>query len=329
LAPVIASRWVVMHATGDAPVITSDVGWAPYRDPMFGECGFAIPIDAHTILGLVPRRTRRVIKRSARSWIACIEHRDLMALNHESLNKAVTQSALTEIYGPTRNSVGSLPVQLAKDRLGAPEPFPFDGFSGASLAANEFTWHRLVSSLRKSPTDPTITEFNLDFADAKRGWYPHVILPLNLPKFHPALRLVGDAIEVALHTVLVTSPSRWVTIQDVPIIEADPAPYEPGTGNGEERRTVEDYRALGSAYFPKGTKIALYRTHSSRVDLNRTSRLARALVIRFRRRRDPLHRRCSTSDYNHSLLAIIPFHLRRTETRSTEAAGMVGANRGR
>src|SRR5438105_4714605 len=48
LAPVTAARWVVMHASGDSPIVTSDMAWAPYSDPMHAELGFAIPLDLHT-----------------------------------------------------------------------------------------------------------------------------------------------------------------------------------------------------------------------------------------------------------------------------------------
>jgi hypothetical protein len=77
LAPVLAARWVVMHASGDTPVITSDVGWAPYGDPVNGEMGFAIPLNPKTILGLVPRRTRFVLAWNGTGWSALIDHREL------------------------------------------------------------------------------------------------------------------------------------------------------------------------------------------------------------------------------------------------------------
>ena len=66
---------------------------------------------------------------------------------------------------------------------------------------HEFTWHRLVSTLSKNPCDEGAWSFDLDFSAIAAGWYPPVIMPINLPEFPPALRRDGNKIIVSFYDV--------------------------------------------------------------------------------------------------------------------------------
>lgn len=77
LAPITAARWVVMHTRGETPLLTSDIGWAPYRDPVAREVGLAIPLDVKTLLGVVPRRNNTVLRWKNSGWVTAVEHRML------------------------------------------------------------------------------------------------------------------------------------------------------------------------------------------------------------------------------------------------------------
>jgi hypothetical protein len=122
LAPVLATRWVLMHASPDSPVITSDTGWAPYRDALRGELGLAIPIDSNSVLGLVPARTRPAIYWNGSAWCAVIDHRKLNVGSHASLNPVFAQFAYLQVFGPTRASVEAVRDELS--RPGGPvDPF--------------------------------------------------------------------------------------------------------------------------------------------------------------------------------------------------------------
>jgi hypothetical protein len=222
LAPVTAARWVVMHPTGGHPVITSDVGWAPYRDGLRGELGLAIPLDTRTILGLVPMRTRPVLRWRDGSWFALIEHRDLPPANHDPLNGALALFCGREVFGPTRESVAELVPLLSASRPGPTEPFPFGPLGGRNAVPNEFTWHRLVTALRSSPGDPGLAAFVLDFSSPGDGWYLPLMFPMNLPEFPPALRLKGGTIEIALFTVFRAELTEWELAQDVPMTYPPP-----------------------------------------------------------------------------------------------------------
>jgi hypothetical protein len=107
--------------------------------------------------------------------------------------------------------------------MGPAEPFPFAPLGGVNGPPNEFTWHRLVAAIRKTPDDPSLAEFPLDISALSNGWTPPLLFPVNLPEFPPALRLKGKIIEVALFTVFSADPIRWVLRQDVPISDP-PAP---------------------------------------------------------------------------------------------------------
>jgi hypothetical protein len=217
LAPVTAARWVVMHASGDSHVITSDVGWAPYRDAARGELGFAIPLGLKTILGLVPARTRAALRWNGSAWSTLIDHRKLHRGNHVPLNRAIADFARLQVFGPTRESVEVVRDVLASELGGPADPFPFGPLGGVSGPPNEFTWHRLAGALKKTPADSSLREFALDLGALKDGWVPPIVLPLNLPEFPPALRLKKDVIEIALHAVLSADPSGWVLAQDMPL----------------------------------------------------------------------------------------------------------------
>jgi hypothetical protein len=230
LTPVTAARWVVMHAASNEPIITSDTGWAPYRDPLIGELGLAIPLDSKTVLGIVPRRTRAVLHWTGNHWSALVEHRRLTFGNHKYLNEAIAQFAQRQVFGQSLEAIQSVHKDLAARRGPPAEPFPFAWYGRASSAANEFTWHRLVGILARVPGDQELPAFPLDFSSENGAWYPHVLVPFNLPEFPPALRLKGETVEVALYTVLKASPSEWDMIQDVPMSLSDPHPDD---GNAE------------------------------------------------------------------------------------------------
>jgi hypothetical protein len=256
LAPVTAARWVVMHATGSSPIVTSDMAWAPYSNPLQDELGFAIPLDLRTVLGLVPRRTRRVLQWKGTGWSAMIEHRQLDPGNHERLNQTVTSWAYRQVFGPTYESVASLQTVLNSQGSIAAEPFPFGPLGEQQGPPNEFTWHRLVAASKKSLDDTSLAEFGFDPAALVGGWSPVVVLPLNLPEFPPALRLRGDTIEVALFAVIEAAPSRWKLAQDVPL-SYPPAPadsayavFRARTGNNRGARRSVRRQPLAVDYSP-------------------------------------------------------------------------------
>jgi hypothetical protein len=236
---------------------------------MQGELGFAIPLDLHTVLGLVPRRTRRVLRWNGTGWSALIEHQQLDPGNDERLNETVTSWAYRQVFGPTYESVAALQTVLNSQESIAAEPFPIGPLGGQDGPPNELTWHRLVAASKKSLDDISLAEFAFNAAALIGGWVPVLVLPLNLPEFPPALRLREDTIEVALFTVIEAAPSGWKLAQDVPP-SYPPSPAESAYAvfrarakdNLEARTSVRPQR-LAADYAP-GVLEAAIRKFSSK-----------------------------------------------------------------
>lgn len=177
LAPVAASRFMVLHAVDGQPIITNDLGYAYFYCPTTREPGYVFPLGPKTALGVVPGDANVVAEgRWPGSWETPIYHHELEPNAQGGLNKALAQAAQDFIFGPTVESVNRW-----RSVMSEPGQLPFPAFlarfSSKTRRENEFLWHRLVSSLVFRPGDSRVGEFRLTPASLAGGWAPAIILP--------------------------------------------------------------------------------------------------------------------------------------------------------
>jgi hypothetical protein len=197
LAPVMAARWVVMHAKGDGPVITNELGYAAFKPPDDDHIGIAIPLDQKTILGLVPTwpdHARGILKDGGTGqWRAFIEHHDLAVGDHINFNKTMAAIGSEFLVGPTEESVLSLAEQMDQPNVVSPEMVASLWPRPLMRVAHEWEWHRLVTAIQKKSSE--LTTHNFQAFDAKalaKGWCPMLFFPINLPDFPTGIRLLKN-----------------------------------------------------------------------------------------------------------------------------------------
>lgn len=200
LAPVLAAKWIVLRKVGKTPLITNDVGYAPFRHMSITDAGFAIPLDKDHILVVIPKRERDIIEVREGDWFPLIEYAELSSNNHFGLNKALVSNAQRFVFGSDEALIRRL-LQEESRLSSVVEPAELGFIAGTLAMVHEFTWHRLVSTLSKNPGDESAWSFDLDFGAIAAGWYSPVAIPINLPEFPPALRRDGNKIIVSFYDV--------------------------------------------------------------------------------------------------------------------------------
>jgi len=199
LTCVVASKWLVLTTHGKEQLITNDLGYAPFLNPMFGHRGLAIPLAQRTILAIIPAIEDRIILREQDDkWIPVIEYVDLPPGNHEGLNRALAGVALRFIFGPNAQLVQKYFRGISQS-FTAPEPTEL-GFPIELLSPSfEFTWHRLVGAIKKPPSEMEGWDFPLDWNAVADGWHSMAFTPENLVEFPPALQRINNTIQLKFY----------------------------------------------------------------------------------------------------------------------------------
>lgn len=186
LGPITVSKWVVIRVRGQEPLITNDLGYAPFMNPNTGDTGIAIPLNLYHVLAVIPRNQGRIVLVKSGKWVPNIEYVDNLSDNHEELNKALSSIAQRYIFGPDDLTVGKW-LQSSEVSPFPPEPVEFGFITDPLARAHEFTWHRLAATLERDPSDDDPWDFRLDWARLAQGWVPAIYFPTNLIEFPPAL----------------------------------------------------------------------------------------------------------------------------------------------
>ncbi len=199
-APVIAARWQVLAAQGEEDIITNDIGFVAFENMNSAELGISIPLTRHNVLTLIPRRARPIVIVKENNWYPIIEYSNLSPDDHNHLNSTLVANARRFIFGSNETAISSFFGNKYETRL-VPEPGELGFISGPLAVLHEFTWHRLVSVLSKSPLSQDAWSFAFDWQAISNGWAPPIYFPDNLPEFPPSLKRDGDMITVSLYDV--------------------------------------------------------------------------------------------------------------------------------
>jgi len=198
LGPVVAAKWIVINLSGVTPLVTNDLGYAPFDNPWTGDWGLAIPLAPEHVLAIVPQQERVLLEGHGSTWVPVIDYVDASPDNQIGLNHATAAIAQRFIFGPDKEALSSL-LASAHAAPPAPEPAQMGFLTGTHAVAHEFTWHRLVSAVKKPPTDSEGWDFALDWEAIAAGWHSKVFLPVNLLEFPPPLERKGNTISVKFY----------------------------------------------------------------------------------------------------------------------------------
>lgn len=215
---VATAKWFVLSTPGKEKLITNDLGYSPFVNPISGDIGMAIPLDHNIILAIIPSiEDHPILREEANKWVPTINYSDLLGLSqadHYDVNNALAQTATRFIFGSDEKIIQEYLHGTAPSKV-APEPTDF-GFPGGKFArAHEFTWHRLIGAINKPPSDKMGWDFPLDWETIKSGWHSLTFLPTNLIEFPPALKKVKNTIQTRFY-----DPEIYFTIIKIRELEA-------------------------------------------------------------------------------------------------------------
>lgn len=182
LCPILTAKWIVLTTQGNDNLIVNDVGFIPFKNFLVHHQGFALPIDKRHILVLATQRKGVLFKLHDKLWIPDIKYYTLPVDNHLNFNKNLGRYSNRYIIG---DSAELIEKNLSRNvpRLVDIEPLKYFNFSGADLAAYEFSWHRLVSFVDAYNKNPENTDFPINQASIRKYWDIPVFYPVNLMNF--------------------------------------------------------------------------------------------------------------------------------------------------
>lgn len=223
LAPVMAARWVVMHAEGDTPVITNELGFTIFQPPGGGDPGIAIPVGPKTILGIIrtwPEHGRPMMRDGGTGqWRAVIEHVPLTPNNQRGFNEAMANISRGFLAGPSAESVEPYKTLLDDSSRLRAEMVEAFWPRRRILVAHEFEWHRAATAISNRSTALTQADLqHIDFEELNNDWSPFIMIPHNLREFPSGLQLHGNEIGIAMTEI----PGFTDGTQDSPYIIRPP-----------------------------------------------------------------------------------------------------------
>lgn len=191
---VATAKWLVLTTHGEEKLITNDLGYSPFVNPKSSDRGMAVPLGLNKILAVIPTIEHHpVLREEANKWVPVIRYLDEPVDSQQGLNKSISHMALRFIFGMDEAIVekyiqGTAPTSVSLDPI-------YLGFPDSMFSrAHEFTWHQLVGAIRKLPSDKDGWDFPLDWKVIASGWHSFPCIPMNLVKFPPALKRVGNTI---------------------------------------------------------------------------------------------------------------------------------------
>jgi hypothetical protein len=149
LAPVAAAQWIVLAIQSDDPMITSDIGHAPFANPELHHFGMAVPIGLSHILVVMPTARRTLAIGVGGSWYPTIDYSFSSGQNHVELNRVLATRARRFIFGPDPSIINS----YLRYHGNAPplEPAQMGFIDGFYAMLHDLDWHRLISALGIPP----------------------------------------------------------------------------------------------------------------------------------------------------------------------------------
>ena len=179
LAPVMASRWTVLHYP-NGHIVTSDRGLAPIDTPV-GH-GIAVPLDRSSVLLLTRCARRRVATHRGDRWYTSVNHYDMIDVDGDGakLRDALARFAINSIFGPTEGSVAIDPVLLGLDN--ADWPALVVNPSDCDLVCHLYDFFRVASAIRVRPDEAQAAADRIDLDAVLPTWRSPIAVEFLFPE---------------------------------------------------------------------------------------------------------------------------------------------------
>lgn len=149
LAPIAVAKWILLSINSDNPMITNDIGHAPFLNPNINHFGMAVPIGLSHILVVVPTPNRILAYSSGGAWHPTIEYLISPGQNHIDLNRVMATRARRFIFGSDTSTINKY-ISFRGD-LPPLEPPQMGFISGFYAMVHDMDWYKLVSALSMPP----------------------------------------------------------------------------------------------------------------------------------------------------------------------------------
>jgi hypothetical protein len=155
LAPVAAAKWILLRTQSDEPLITNDLGYAPFANYQTDDYGIAIPLGLDYVLMVCPQTRRTLAFSRGGEWFPEINYGISPAEDQSDLNKVLASISQRFIFGSNIRSIHRYMGEL-KPSMGVPEPGRLGFIDGPLAMVHEMTWYRLITVLSDPPKTDNI-----------------------------------------------------------------------------------------------------------------------------------------------------------------------------
>jgi hypothetical protein len=220
LAPVMVSRWTVLHYRhGD--VVTSDRAVAPIDTPVGS--GIAVPLDRSSVLLLTRCTERRVATYRDGGWCTPVAHYDMSASDGGPLRNALARFAMSSIVGPSEEAVAIDLMLLGSENAEWPARIvnPMD----CDLTCHIYDFFRVASAIRVPPEEAQAAADRIDLEAVLPNWRS----------------------PIAVETLFSERTRGGVSVVDGPSVKLN---FQLGLDLWSRRRAVGDFRQGAFGIFP-------------------------------------------------------------------------------
>jgi hypothetical protein len=195
LAPIMASRFCVLHFTESVDLITSDRGYALAGTPDGREHAYIVPVGRHVALTVVPREAAEPLLWKDGAWQAEVEHRVCADTEAPELNRAMAAFAIRSVFGPSREVVESV-----REEIGA-APAPSGGlFPVLDPASHLYDYFRVLAATTTGPEGATAAASMLDWSLVRgQDWTAPIVVESLFPdRAEGGVSVAGNRLRVDL-----------------------------------------------------------------------------------------------------------------------------------
>ena len=195
LAPIMASRFCVLHFTESVDLITSDRGYALTGTPDGREHAYIVPVGRHVALTVVPREAGEPLRWKDGAWQAEVEHRGCADREAEQLNRAMAAFAIRAVYGPTREAVKAVGGVIGE------APAPSGGlFPALDPVSHLYDYFRVLAATTTGPEGAAAAASMLDWSLVRgQDWTAPIVVECLFPdRARGGVSVVGDRLRVDL-----------------------------------------------------------------------------------------------------------------------------------
>jgi hypothetical protein len=195
LAPVLSADWIVLKINGNTPLITNDIGYAPFSNPGVGDHGWAIPLGLSHILALVPKQQRIIATFINNKWIPNIHYLNLPKDNHNSFNSILSQYSRRFIFGSDSSIICRYLNGNNNQKI--PE-FAQAGFiTGIKAMQYELTWFKFLNIVSIGIEE--ILELGLSNIPIMEPFYKRLNTPeTNPPPFLDPFKVIDNSLQISI-----------------------------------------------------------------------------------------------------------------------------------